>query len=106
MIETYTYKISDKNNENNMIKCKIEYDTNNNYNTNYYFCNGTEWMKDFIDLDKLSSNTDDPKTFDEFITKVHDFMVHGNLWEELKKVDDGQEINKESYELVIKARKQ
>lgn len=106
MKETYEYNIEDENNENFNIKCKAEYDTTNSYNTNYYFYDGNKWLKDFIDLNKLSpDNEEESKAFEDFITRVHDYMVHGNLWEDLKELDDNKIENKKTYNLVIKAKK-
>ena len=45
------------------------------------------------------------KEFEDFITRVHDYMVHGNLWEDLKELDDNKIENKITYNLVIKAKK-
>lgn len=103
---TYEYKLMDINEKTNMIKCKIEYNTENDYDTTYYFFDGTNWQKDFIDLNKLSpSDKEDKNKFDDFVTKVHDFMVHGNLWEQLKAMDDNQTITKEQYKLEITSKK-
>ena len=106
MKETYEYNIEDENNENFNIKCKAEYDTTNSYNTNYYFYDGNKWLKDFIDLNKLSPDTEEEsKEFEDSITRVDDYMVHGNLWEDLKELDDNKIENKKTYNLVIKAKK-
>lgn len=106
MIETYDYNLSDINNKNNNIKCKIEYDTENSYNKNFYFYDGKNWQKDFIDLNKLSpENKEDQVQFEDFVTKVHDFMVHGNLWEQLEAMEDNEVIIKKQYELEITANK-
>ncbi|RAP50815.1 MAG: hypothetical protein BZ133_04630 [Methanosphaera sp. SHI613] len=106
MIETYDYILSDVNNDKNNIKCKIEYDTENSYNKTFYFYDGKNWQKDFIDLNKLSpENKEEKNEFDDFVTKVHDFMVHGNLWEQLEAMDDGETITKKQYELEITANK-
>ncbi|RAP46161.1 MAG: hypothetical protein BZ135_04135 [Methanosphaera sp. rholeuAM6] len=106
MIETYEYTIEDQENADFNIKCKVEYDSENDYNTNYYFYNGNEWLKDFIDLYKLSpDNEDETKNFDDFITRVHDYMVHGNIWQEIKEIKDNETSNKDAYKLLIKSRK-
>ncbi len=106
MIETFEYTIEDQNNENFNIKCKIEYNTNNSYNTTYYFYDGNKWLKDFIDLDKLSPNDEDEsKTFEDFVTRVHDYMVHGDMWDELREIGDNEIKNKNTYNLIIKANK-
>ena len=34
MIETYEYNLTDQENDSFFLKCKVEYDTNNDYNTN------------------------------------------------------------------------
>lgn len=106
MKETYEYIIEDQNNGDFNIKCKIEYDTDNAYNTTYYFYDGNDWLKDFIDLDKLSPNDEEEsKNFEDFVTRVHDYMVHGDMWDELKKINDNETENKDSYGLIIKANK-
>lgn len=106
MIETYEYILQDEDNELFNIKCKVEYNTENDYDTSYYFFDGTDWLKDFIDLNKLSpENNDDADSFEEFITRVHDYMVHGNIWNELKEIEDKNQINKKQYKLVISANK-
>lgn len=106
MKEIYVYTIEDQDNDNFNIKCKVEYDTNNAYNTDYYFCDGDKWLKDFIDLHKISPDNDaDKKDFENFFTQVHDYMVHGNLWEEIRDMKDNEIMNKEAYNLVIKSKK-
>ena len=106
MKETYEYNIEDQNNENFYIKCKVEYDTTNSYNTDYYFHDGNRWLKDFIDLNKLSpNNEEETKNFEDFITRVHDYMVHGNLWDDLREIKDDEIENKDTYNLIIKAKK-
>ncbi len=106
MKETYEYTIEDQENESYNIKCKVDYDTNNAYNTDYYFFDGENWLKDFIDLNKLSpSDENETKSFEDFITRVHDYMVHGDLWEELKEVKDNESKNKDAYKLIIKSKK-
>ncbi len=106
MKETYEYDIKDQNNGNYIIKSKVEYDTNNAYNVNYYFYDGNKWLKDFIDLNKLSPETEEEsKDFEDFITRVHDYMVHGNLWSDLKEMKDDEISEKKPYKLIIKAKK-
>lgn len=106
MIEIYEYTLTNTTNDKNNIKCKIEYDTENAYNKTFYFYDGTNWQKDFIDLNKLSPEDKEEKNqFEDFVTKVHDFMVHGNLWEQLENLTDGEEITKEQYDLKIIAQK-
>ncbi len=106
MIETFEYTIEDQNNEEFNIKCRIEYDTKNSYNTTYYFYDGNTWLKDFIDLDKLSPNEEkESKNFEDFITRMHDYMVHGNMWDELKEIKDNEIVDKDTYNLIIKANK-
>lgn len=106
MKETFEYHLEDNENSSFVLKCRAEYDTKNSYNTSYYFYDGRGWLKDFIDLNKLSPETEEAnKEFDNFITRVHDFMVHGNLWEELKEIKDNEEVTKDAYKLVIKSKK-
>lgn len=106
MIETYDYILTDTNNDNNNIQCKVEYDTENSYNKTFYFFDGKNWQKDFIDLSKLApENKKDKNEFENFVTKVHDFMVHGNLWEQLEAMEDGESITKTQYDLEISANK-
>ncbi|WP_323737206.1 hypothetical protein PXD04_04480 [Methanosphaera sp. ISO3-F5] len=106
MKETYEYTIEDQENNQYNIKCKVEYNTNNEYDTNYYFYDGSKWLKDFIDLHKLSpDNEEETKEFEDFITRVHDYMVHGNIWQDIKEIKDNEEETKESYKLVIKSKK-
>ncbi len=103
---TYEYKISSTDYEEYDINLRVDYNTENDYDTTYYFFDGSEWQKDFIDLGKLSPKKEEDKNqFDDFITKVHDFMVHGNLWEQLKVMEDNEEIIKEQYALRIVAKK-
>lgn len=106
MKETYEYTLEDKENKNFTIKCRVDYDTNNAYNTDYYFFDGEEWQKDFIDLHKLSPNNDEEnKEFEDYVTRVHDYMVHGNIWQEIKEVKDNETLNKETYKLIVKSKK-
>lgn len=103
---TYEYKLNSTEYKDYHIKLRVEYNTENDYDTTYYFYDGNDWLKDFIDLDKLSPNEKEAKdNFEDFITKVHDFMVHGNLWEQLKVMEDNEEITKEQYDLKIIANK-
>lgn len=105
MKESYEYTLKDQKNESFYIKCKVDYDTDNAYNTDYYFYDGKEWLKDFIDLHKLSPNNEEEiKDFDEFITRVHDYMVHGNIWEELKDIKDNKIVKKDNYKLIVKSK--
>jgi len=104
MKETYEYSIEDQNNEDFNIKCKVEYDTTNPYNTNYYFYDGNRWLKDFIDLNKLSpKDEEENKIFEDFVTRVHDYMVHGNLWDDLKDIKDNETEKKDPYNFIVKA---
>lgn len=106
MKETYEYNIKDQENESFNMKCKVEYDTENDYDTNYYFYDGEKWLKDFIDLNKLSpENKEDKNKFEDFITRVHDYMVHGTIWKELRVIDDGETLDKEQYKLRITSKK-
>ena len=106
MKEIYEYTISDQENEDFNIKCRVEYDTNNAYNTDYYFYDGDKWLKDFIDLYRLSpDNEDENKAFEDFVTRVHDYMVHGDIWQEVKELKDNESINKDSYKLRINSKK-
>lgn len=106
MKETYEYTIADQEKEQINIKCKVEYNTENKYDTTYYFYDGTQWLKDFIDLHKLSpDNEEETKDFEDFITRVHDYMVHGNIWQDIKTMKDNEEENKETYKLNIKSKK-
>ena len=106
MKETYEYNIEDQENEEYAIKCRVEYDTTNDYNTDYYFYDGSDWLKDFIDLYKLSpDNEEKTADFEDFITRVHDYMVHGNIWEEIREVKDNETLKKDAYKLVIKSTK-
>ncbi len=106
MKEVYEYTIEDQTNSSFNIKCKVEYDTTNAYNTDYYFYDGEKWLKDFIDLGKLSpKNEEDKEEFEDFITRVHDYMVHGNIWEEVKEIKDNETVDKENYKLIIKSKK-
>lgn len=106
MKETYEYTIEDQENNEFKIKCKVEYDTENEYNTNYYFYDGSKWLKDFIDLHKLSPNDEEKtKDFEEFITRVHDYMVHGDIWTEIKEIKDNEQSQKDAYKLIIKSKK-
>lgn len=106
MIETYEYNLTDQENDSFFLKCKVEYDTNNDYNTNYYFFDGDKWLKDFIDLNKLSPNDKASRDeFEDFVTRVHDYMVHGNIWKDLKAMNDKQTTDKEQYKLHIIANK-
>ena len=43
--------------------------------------------------------------FEDFITRVHDYMVHGNIWEEVKEIKDNETVDKENYKLIIKSKK-
>lgn len=106
MKETYEYILSDVDNKSYNIKCKAEYNTENDYDTTYYFFDGDTWHKDFIDLNKISpENKEGKDKFEDFITRIHDYMVHGNLWKELKAMNDHDEISKEQYKLNIIANK-
>ena len=106
MKETYEYTLEDQENETFKIKCRVDYDTTNDYNTDYYFYDGEEWLKDFIDLYKLSPNNEEEnKEFEDFITRVHDYMVHGNIWQEIKEVKDQETLNKDTYKLIVKSKK-
>lgn len=106
MKETYEYTIEDQENQLFNIKCKVEYDTENDYNTDYYFFDGTRWLKDFIDLHKLSpENEEENKDFEDFVTRFHDYMVHGDLWQEIKEIKHDETVTKENYKLVIKSKK-
>ncbi len=106
MYERYEYNIKDLTNPSSNVLCRVEYNPDNSYDTNHYFYDNTTWHKDFIDLYKLSpedsSLQDD---FEEFITNVHDFMVHGNIWDEIKELDDGQTKEIEQYNIVVTAKK-
>lgn len=103
---TYEYELSSTDYEEYNINLRVEYNTENDYDTTYYFFDGTDWQKDFIDLGKLSPKKEEDKNqFEDFITKVHDFMVHGNLWEQLKAMEDNEEIVKQQYSLKIIAKK-
>ncbi|OED30909.1 hypothetical protein [Methanosphaera sp. WGK6] len=104
MKETYEYTITDFDEKTFNIKCKITYNTENDYDTDYYFFDGNNWQKDFIDLNKLSpENKADQDKYEEFITRVHDYMVHGALWEDLRNEKDNDEIQKDQYKLNIKS---
>ncbi len=105
MIKTYQYTIRDENNDEFTLDCKIEYDTDNTYNTNYYFYDGTTWHKDFIDLEKTSPKDNNLKDeFEEYITRLHDYMVHGTIWEDLRNMEDNSEITKTQFNLVINSK--
>lgn len=106
MKQMYEYHLKDSENSSFVLKCRAEYDTENSYNTTYYFYDGNEWIKDFIDLDKLSPNNEEEnRDFQDFITRVHDFMVHGNLWAELKEMKDKETKTKKAYKISIDAEK-
>jgi len=106
MIETYEYLIKDQKNEKFTLNIKVDYDTENEYNTTYYFPDGEKWIKDFIDIDTLSPEDEKEKElFQEFITKIHDYMVHGNLNDQLRAMEDEEVIIKNNYELVLNAKK-
>ena len=106
MKEKFEYHIRDQENDLFVLKCRAEYDTENSYNTTYFFYDGNEWLKDFIDLSKLSpEESEDNRNFEDFITRVHDYMVHGNIWEEIKEIKDDESVKKDTYKLVINAKK-
>lgn len=106
MKEIYEYTIEDQKNDKFNIKCKVEYNPINDYDTNYYFYDGNKWLKDFIDLHKLSpDNEEENKDFEEFVSRVHDYMVHGDMWQEIKEIKDNEEENKDAYNLIIKSKK-
>ena len=106
MIETYEYLVKDQKNEKFSLNIKVEYDTENEYNTTYYFHDGEKWLKDFIDIDTLSPEDEvEKESFQEFITKIHDYMVHGNLNDQLRAMEDEEVINKDQYGLVLSAKK-
>lgn len=106
MKETYEYCIEDQENTKFNIKCRVTYDTENDYYGDYYFYDGKEWLKDFIDLYSISPEKEDErKNFEDFITRVHDYMVHGNIWNEIKEMDDNDALKKDSYKLLIKSTK-
>lgn len=106
MKEIYEYTIKDQKNSQFNIKCKVEYNTENDYDTTYYFYDGNKWLKDFIDLNKLSpDNEEETREFEDFITRVHDYMVHGNLWQEIKEIKDNEKEIKETYSLEIESKK-
>ena len=46
MKETYEYILSDVDNKSYNIKCKAEYNTENDYDTTYYFFDGDTWHKE------------------------------------------------------------
>ena len=106
MYETYQYNIINSEDESLKIQCRVEYNPENAYDVNHYFYNGNEWLKEFIDLNLLSpSDIEEKKVFDKFIKQVHDYMVHGPFWQDLEKIEDGQEIIKDQYSLKITATK-
>lgn len=106
MKETYDYILTDMNNESFNIKCRVEYNTENAYDTNHYFFDGDNWYKDFIDLNKLSPESkEDNDNFEDFVTGIHDYMIHDNFWDELKSIDNGDILTKKQYNLIITAKK-
>ncbi|MCD7781552.1 MAG: hypothetical protein LUG89_02495 [Methanosphaera sp.] len=105
MYEIYEYIITNMD-ESQQIRCRVEYNPENAYDVNHYFYNGSQWLKEFIDLNILSPEDDEEKKlFDEFITQVHDYMVHGTIWEDLEKLDDNEELVKNTYNLKITAKR-
>ncbi len=105
MEEIYEYCIQDQDNTNFNIKCRIKSNTENSYDTTYYFFDGERWLKDFIDLSKIEpSKKEDKNNFEEFITRIHDYMVHGNLWDDIKEIKDETKTN-DKYNLIIKSDK-
>ena len=91
--------------DDNHIRCQVEYNTENDYDTTYYFFDGKDWQKDFIDLNKLTpENKDEQEAFEDFVTNVHDYMVHGSLWDDLKKMDLTEKIINDDYNLEITAK--
>lgn len=106
MKETYEYILTDMENELFNVKCRVEYNTKNAYDTNYYFFDGDNWHKDFIDLNKLSPESrEDKDKFEDFVTRMHDYMVHDNFWDELKSIDNEDILTKKQYNLIITAKK-
>ncbi len=106
MYDKYEYKIMDLNNKTLNILCRAEYNPENSYDTNYYFFDNDSWYKDFIDLHKLEpEDTTLKDDFEDFVTNVHDFMVHGDMMDELKSIEDNQTIEKDEYKIIITATK-
>lgn len=96
------YTIKDQNNENYFIRCCVETDPENTYDTTYYFHDTDNWIKDFIDITKLApTDKQQREEFDTFITHIHDYMVHGNLWEDLSEIKPNTETKNDKYQVII-----
>lgn len=97
------YIIEDIDDAKYNIKCCVKSNPENSYDTTYYFHDGDRWIKDFIDITKLSPEDKDEKDkFDEFITHLHDYIVHDHFWEDLAEIEVGESLKSEEYKVVIR----